>query len=146
MNYTEQQYADLLRRRGLAGSPPVTDTSLPPFLPPANAASGFARGSLKPREMNKTEAKYAAHLDALQLCGDIRWYGFECIKLRLADNTHYTPDFMVLTKDWLLEIHETKGFWRDDARVKIKVAAAQFPFKFFGIRKDKTGWDREEFS
>lgn len=146
MRWTEEQHADFLRRRGLAGSPPVIDTSLPPFLPPNNEAGMFARGKLKPREMNKTEAKYDCHLHALKLVGDVIWYDFECIKLRLADHTYYTPDFLVLTKDFVLEIHETKGFWRDDARVKIKVAAAQFPFRFFGITKSKTGWDREEFS
>lgn len=138
MNWTEQQFADLQRRRA--------DTSNPPFLPPGNAAGGFARGVLKPRKMNKTEAAYARHLEALKLAGDVRWFDFECIKLRLADDTQYITDFAVMTRDDVLEIHEVKGFWRDDARVKIKVAAANFPFRFFGITKDKTGWAREEFS
>ena len=48
-----------------------------------------------------------------------------------------------------LEFHEVKGFWRDDARVKIKVAAEHFPFKFVAVRKKKLseggGWDVEEF-
>ncbi len=146
MPWTEEQYADVLRRRGLAGSPPVVDTSIAPFLPPGNPAAGFARGVLKPRKMNKTEAAYARHLDALKLAGDVRWWDFECIKLRLADDTQYIPDFLVVTREWITEVHEIKGHWRDDARVKIKVAAAHFPFRFFGITKDKTGWDREEFS
>ena len=48
-----------------------------------------------------------------------------------------------------MEIHETKGHWEDDARVKIKVAATLFPFRFFAItqgRKEKKGqWIFEEF-
>ncbi len=146
MNWTEDQLADHLRHRGIPGSPPVIDTSVQPFLPPSNAAGGFARGVLKPRKMNKTEAAYGRHLEALKLAGDVHWFGFEVLKLRLADDTQYITDWAVLSRDWVMEIHEVKGFWRDDARVKIKVAAAQFPFRFFGITKDKTGWVREEFS
>lgn len=146
MNWTEQQFADCLRRRGLAGAPPVVDTSIPPFLPPANDAGAFARGKPKASDMNKTEAKYAAYLEAQKLAGDVLWWGFECIKLRLADNTFYTPDFLVLKHDLALEVHETKGFWRDDARVKIKVAAEHFPFKFLAVTKDRDGWQREEFA
>lgn len=141
MRWTDEQLADYERRKGAR-----VDTSAPPFLPPANEAGAFARGKLKPREMNKTEAAYDAHLRARQLAGDIVWYAFEAVKLRLADNTYYTPDFFVLCRDFVLEVHETKGFWRDDARVKIKVAAAQFPFRFFGITKERDGWLREEFS
>lgn len=96
-------------------------------------------------EMNKTEAAYAARLESLKLAGEIADYRFECIKLRLADKTFYTPDFMVLMPNFSFEMHEVKGFWEDDARVKIKVAAAQFPFKFVAVKKTKNGWDSEVF-
>jgi hypothetical protein len=43
-------------------------------------------------------------------------------------------------------MHEVKGFWQDDARVKIKVAASIYPFKFIAVKKAKGGWEREEFS
>ena len=99
----------------------------------------------KSGEMNKTEAAYAAYLDGLKKDCLIADYRFEAVKLRLADKTFYTPDFMVLMPDFSFEMHEVKGFWEDDARVKIKVAAAQFPFKFVAIRKTKNGWDREVF-
>ena len=37
-----------------------------------------------------------------------------------------------------------KGHWEDDARVKIKVAAAMFPFTFIAVfaapKKDGGGW------
>ncbi|MFZ6696811.1 DUF1064 domain-containing protein [Stenotrophomonas acidaminiphila] len=99
--------------------------------------------------MNQTEAAYAERLRALQHAGEILWHRFEGIKLRLADNTFYTPDFAVLAADGVMELHEVKGFWQDDARAKIKIAADQYPFRFIAVRvrpkKDGGGWAVEEF-
>lgn len=96
--------------------------------------------------MNKTEAAYADALLCEKLAGKIVDYRFEPIKLKLAANTTYTPDFMVVTNDQI-ELHEVKGFWEDDARVKIKVAAQIFPeFLFVAVKKVKGGWEREEFT
>lgn len=41
----------------------------------------------------------------------------------MADKTFYSPDFIVPALD-CIEVHEVKGHWEDDARVKIKVAAS----------------------
>lgn len=99
-------------------------------------------GRLGGGKMNKSEAAYAAHLDALRHVGEVLWFRFEGIKLRLADNTFYTPDFAVLVAGGALELHEFKGFMEEDANVKIKVAASQYPFTFRIIRKAKGGaWD-----
>lgn len=99
--------------------------------------------------MNKAEQAYDAHLQQLRHAGEILWYKFEGVKLRLADNTFYTCDFAVLAKDGVLEMHEVKGFWQDDARVKIKVAASIYPFRFVAVRKEAQkrggGYKREEF-
>ncbi len=97
-----------------------------------------------PGQMNNTERNYAVHLDLLKLAGEIQEYWFEGIKVRLADKTFYTPDFFVLKADGMLECHETKGHWEDDARVKIKVAAETFPFKFIAVKRTKSGWEWEE--
>jgi hypothetical protein len=109
----------------------------------------LALGRLKTGEMNKTEAAYDAHLLDRQLMKQIIWHKFEAIKLRLADNTFYTADFAVLANDMVLELHEVKGFWQDDARVKIKVAASLYPFRFVAVKarakKLGGGWEREEF-
>lgn len=96
--------------------------------------------------MNKLEAAYADALKLREMAGEIAWFVFEGVKLRLADKTFYTPDFAVMLADGTMEMHETKGFWEDDARVKIKVAAAMYPFRFLGIKKDKSGWQIEEFT
>jgi len=109
----------------------------------------LALGRLKPGALNRTEARYAAHLVALQAAGEILWHRFEGLKLRLADATFYTPDFAVLAADGVLECHEVKGFWNDDARVKIKVAAGLYPFRFLAVTaraaRDGGGWAREDF-
>ncbi len=109
----------------------------------------LALGRLKAGKMNQTEAAYAERLRALQHAGEILWHRFEGIKLRLADNAFYTPDFAVLAADGVMELHEVKGFWQDDARAKIKIAADQYPFRFIAVRvrpkKDGGGWAVEEF-
>lgn len=108
-----------------------------------------ALGRLKTGEMNKTEAAYAKLLEEMKYAGDVAWYRFEGVKLRLADNTFYSPDFAVMRSDGQMEMHEVKGMWTDDARVKIKVAADAYPFKFVAVKakakKDGGGWAVEEF-
>lgn len=105
----------------------------------------YALGRLKTGQMNKTETAYADQLKLRERAGEIAWSRFEGVKLRLADNTFYSPDFAVMLSDGTLEMHEVKGFWQDDARVKIKVAADQYPFRFIAVKKSKAGWDQEVF-
>jgi hypothetical protein len=103
---------------------------------------------IKPRQpgrMNKLEAAYADHLARKLRKGEVLEYKFESLKFRLADKTYYTPDFLVIMADGIVEIHEVKGFWMDDARVKIKVAAEQFPFVFRAVKRFRGGWDYETF-
>jgi hypothetical protein len=95
--------------------------------------------------MNKTEAAYAVLLEDMKSAGEIQWWAYEAIKLRLADKTYYTPDFAVINGQEELEFHEVKGFWREDARVKIKAANEQFPFLFIAFTLVKGTWQEEEF-
>lgn len=107
----------------------------------------YAKGKIRPRgHMNKLEEAYGEHLKLQEHAGHVAWYAYEPIKLRLANNTFYTPDFWVMRPDGEMEVHEVKGFWEDDARVKIKVAAAIYPFRFIAVTKGKEGWRVEEFS
>jgi hypothetical protein len=147
MRWTEDQLADHLKRTGVRGSSTRVDVSKPPFKMPGNQAGAFALGRLPTGTMNKTEAAYDAYLRGMTSVGEVLWHKFEGVKLRLAENTFLTVDFAVLTKECALEMHEVKGFWQDDARVKIKVAASIYPFKFIAVKKAKGGgWEREEFS
>lgn len=117
----------------------------------SNSKAGlFALGRLKTGERNKTEAAYELLLKDMMLSGEILWYRFEGLKLRLADNTFYTPDFFVMRSSGQLEAHEVKGgFWMDDARVKIKIAADIYPFRFIAAKpkpkRDGGGWEIEVF-
>lgn len=121
----EQEIAQAKRRRG--------------------RARGRHRGQHKPGEMNKLEQQYAELLEERKLAGEILEYRFEGVKLRLADRTFLTVDFFVLHADLEVEMHEVKGFWEDDARVKIKVAASMYPFRFLGITRERGRWVYEEF-
>lgn len=109
----------------------------------------LALGRMKAGKMNQTETAYAELLEANKQAGEILWYSFEGMTFKLADNTRYTPDFAVMRADGLIEIHEVKGFWRDDARIKIKVAAELFPFRFIAVKKRAKkaggGWSQEVF-
>lgn len=90
--------------------------------------------------MNKTEEAYSKELDRKLLVGEIAMWKFEALKLRLADKTFYDTDFLVITSAGTVEIHEVKGFMEDDAAVKLKVAAEQFPFRFWLVKRDKQEW------
>jgi hypothetical protein len=133
-----------------AGRPAAAvDTSARPFAQPAATEGLYALGRLKQGEMNKTEAAYDQHLWQRFFAKEILWHKFEALKFRLADNTFYSPDFAVLAADGTLEMHEVKGFWQDDARVKIKVAASLYPLRFVAVKarakKDGGGFLVEEF-
>lgn len=107
--------------------------------------ASFALGRLKSGNMNKTEAAYASHLESLKSKGEVLWYLFEPMNLKLADKCFYRVDFMVMLQSGQIECHEVKGFWTDDALVKIKTAAEKFPFRFIAVRKKKDGWEEREF-
>jgi hypothetical protein len=172
MRVSEDQLADILKRTGVKGAANTADVSRPPFLPapvcepwckllldraqgggPCNCG-GIEKfrnrpipafGRLGPsRKMNKTEAAYDAHLRSLRDRLYV-WHLFEGITLKIANDTRYTPDFAVQTVSGQIELHEVKGFWREDAKIKIKVAAEMFPFRFIAVKRDGLSWTTEEF-
>jgi len=91
--------------------------------------------------MNKTETAYAQRLNLLLKADEIVYWGFEAIKFRLADGAWYTPDFLVQTLDGL-EVHEVKGFFREAAKVRWKVAKELYGgmFRFVLVRRGAGGW------
>lgn len=104
-----------------------------------------ALGRMKSGKMNKTEKAYNNFLSIQKKFGAVLWFEFEPMNLRLADKCFYKVDFLVLTKDFNLEVHEVKGYWTDDALVKIKVAAEKFPFRFISKQLVKGEWITREF-
>jgi hypothetical protein len=99
--------------------------------------------------MNQTEKACNALLALRLHAGEILWFRFEGLRLRLADNTFYSPDFAVLAADSVMQCHEVKGHWTDDARAKINIAADMYPFRFLAVKKGKKaeggGWIQEDF-
>lgn len=94
----------------------------------------YALGRLKVGEKNQTEQRYEDEiLRPAMIAGEILWYRFEGIKLRLADNTFLTVDYAVLPKSGVLTMVDVKGgaaVVQEDARVKMRVAADSYPFAF----------------
>lgn len=113
---------------------------------------GTVSASIGPK-MNGLEAEYASMLEARKMVGEILHWHYEAVKLRLAGRTYYSPDFMVVLANREVEFHEVKGKWKgskaahweDDARVKIKVAATLFPYRFMAASKKDGGWIYEQF-
>lgn len=95
--------------------------------------------------MNKIEAAYELVLRARKQLGEVEWYGFEAVKLRLAEGAWYTPDFTARFPGGLLVHFELKGFMREAAAVRIKVAAEQHRWASFVLvravpEKHGGGW------
>lgn len=108
--------------------------------------SRTAKGVPHAPKMNRTEAAYGLVLEARKRAGLIREYHFQALTLKLGDDCRYTPDYLVVNEDWTLELHEVKGFMRDDALVKLKVCARLFPFRVILVKKDPRGFLSTEVS
>ena len=138
-------------RRAQEAPPPALPPSAMPSTPEPTAMERMqAKGRLAKGDMNATEARYAAHLNERKLVGEVLWWKFEAIKLVLAPETSLTVDFAVMLADGTLEMHDVKGsksIYTDDAKVKMKIAADQYPFVFrvaYPKRKAQGGgWDIE---
>lgn len=72
------------------------------------------------------------------------WLGIQPMGLKLADNCRYHPDFVTLC-DGQITAWETKGFMRDDAALKLKIAARNYPFiRFVLVTRVKKEWIEKE--
>ena len=140
-NRFTQADIDRLRVKGVK----VIDTTTPSNTTGIKQSASFALGRLKAGAMNKTEAAYANYLEKQKQFGDVAWFAFEPMNLKLADKCFYRIDFLVMLKSGQLEVHEVKGFWTDDALVKIKTASAKFPFRFIALKLVKGIWEVREF-
>lgn len=148
MNWTEEDFQKHQARvkAGRKASKPATESSQP-----TGKQRLHALGRKKKGEMNASEEKFARYLMGLQLAGEIVWWKHEGIKLQLADRTTLTVDFNVMFTDGLLVMFDVKGakaIIEEDAKVKMKVAAEQYPFVFrYAFPQTKAeggGWKFEE--
>lgn len=119
----------------------------------------LARGTKRlPGQMNRVETAYAGELELRKKIGDVVWFRYEAITLKLAHDTRFTADFAVMLEDGTLELHDCKGSKRsplgqcvpwieEDALIKLKAAAEYFPLKIVVVWFDKARgfWLRREF-
>ena len=96
-------------------------------------------------KMNKTERARAIDLEAMKRAGLIVAWWYEKWTFKLADDLRYTPDFVIQKPNGALEVEEVKGFWRDDARAKVRIFVELYPFPVRAYTKAKHGWDVETF-
>lgn len=87
---------------------------------------------------SKLERDWAGQLVLMRRGGLLEHWVHQGISVRLADGARYTPDFLVITREREVELHEVKGFMREAANVRLKVAAQLYPwFKFVLVRRGK---------
>lgn len=92
--------------------------------------------------MNGAEKAYAQQLDFRQKAGEILFWRYESVTLKLADRTTYTPDFLEVDREGYITFAEVKGFLRDDAAAKFKIAAKLYPWaRFKMIRLKRGAWE-----
>ena len=111
-------------------------------------ARGNVRKALPRGKMNKLEIAFAQLLDYRRAEGDVAWWAYEAIKLRLvsSDKAFFTPDFFVMLSTGELICYEVKGHFEDDALDRLKFAAEIFPFKFVSVSRKRGGeWVEREF-
>jgi hypothetical protein len=109
----------------------------------------YALGRAPSNTLNKTEAKYLANvIEPALASGELVWAQSHAITLKLAPNTHLKIDFALLPKDGVLEMVDVKGakmMFEEDAKAKMKIAAALYPFRFFVTWPIKGGaWEKVE--
>lgn len=120
----------------------VTSNATPKPTPQQNYQ---ALGRMKSGKMNNTERAYSNLLEARLKVGEILKYWFEPMNLRIGENCFYKTDFLVMTKESYLELHEIKGFLTDDSLVKMRAVASIYPFKLRMFRLVKGQWEEREF-
>lgn len=109
--------------------------------PPGPRINPKAMDGDAPKYRSKLEARYAGYIEALKFAGEIRTIRYEAIRLEIAPKTTILPDFYVERPDRSCELHEVKGFMREDAWIKLKVAARQWPhYRWFLITRVKGQW------
>jgi len=98
-------------------------------------------------KLNKTEAAFLEWSKANYRIGDPVFYAQE-ITLQLANGLRYTPDFVMNRKVGYVAAFEVKGFMRDDAAAKLKMAASKYPWiSFFLVTAEDRSlreWNIEE--
>ena len=139
------EFATVLKRTAKPKPEPKAEAAAPADF----ASSGThkpAHTRHLPGRMNGLEKRYSVLLDERIKAGEVAWWIFESVKFRLGDNVFYTPDFLVQLAggpetSGTLQLHETKGWMREDAQVKVSVMKQMYPFPLFICKWIKKEWE-----
>lgn len=133
---------------------PMQAEQYAPSPSPAAKSPGKPRIRQNSAGLNKTEQ---AFFEFLQRGNPHRIHLAQSITLKIANGCRYTPDFITVCdcgsgtempehpQVSQIRAYETKGFFRDDAAVKLKVAATAYPWiKFHLVTRKKGEWIIQE--
>ena len=139
---------------------PAASKSAAGLLAPKAGVLPPALGRLPQPDMNKTERAYSQYLDLLKASGEIVYWEFEVLTVKLGTDLRLTPDFLVMLPSGRLEFHDTKGakkikvgrhagetkpYIEEDARVKAIVTAAHFVIPMYLVWPESNGaWGKRE--
>ncbi|MBR8344678.1 hypothetical protein [Burkholderia ambifaria] len=109
------------------------------------AAPVRSLGRVRTRKVDAAIEAYGALLATMRSIGRVLWFRANPIKLRLADETYYCPNFAVMVASGHLEMHHVIDAANNEPLTTVKIAAEQFPFRFVAVhRDDSCGWKFEE--
>jgi len=92
---------------------------------------------------NKWEHDYAKRLDYERAIGLITEWSYESERLTIGEGATFLPDFPVTLADGTREMREVKGYRREAAMVRIRVAAKQYPhLRFVLVTRVNGEWIR----
>ncbi len=95
-----------------------------------------ARPTPAPQYASGLERDWATQLELRRRVGLLVEWRHEAITLQLAEGSRFTPNFFVVLPNGEIELQEVKGYMREAANVRLKVAARQFPwFRFVLVRR-----------
>lgn len=102
-----------------------------PMVSPPVEVNFKPRPSKDELKLNKLEKRRLEYLRMLR----VPCLGIQNLTFKLADDTRLTPDFSFIDENGRLTLDDVKGFQREDALIKMKVAARQFPWARWIISK-----------
>lgn len=155
MAYSNQQLREMQDRTGAAirnsrlrrapaparaaiEHPPVVQTPEPATASPAGDLAFVPKPSTDESKLNKTERAYLVHLRSIYPAE----IGIQNVTLKLADDCRLTADFNYINEAGRWVFVDVKGFQREDALIKMKVAARCFPqIDFVIVKRNSNGWE-----
>lgn len=145
MRLTEEQFADLMRKRPQARESVSPRADREPT--GRQVAARAENAPTGPKFKSKAEARYAQILEAQVRCGQIRSWRYEAVSLTLADGVRYRPDFLIHENDGRMTLVEVKGHMREAARVRLTIAVEMYPaFGWFLLWARKGGFEPERLA